>query len=384
MRLLWLSNAPWSPSGYGEQTSLFTRRLSDAGHDVAVLCNYGLEGRETLFDGITCYPSDRLWGNGNLETFAQRHEAEHVFALCDAWVLRPDILKRDVAVWTPIDHYPIPPPVLAVLKHERIRPVAMSRFGEKMMSDCGLDPLFVPHAVDTSVFFPQRQIRDAVRDELGIPRDVFLIGMVAANTSGPISRKSFPQAFLAFSRFARRHDDAWLYAHTQAKPPTGGGIALDVLAEASSCPKGRLRFPHDEAWQIGMPARTVAAVYQAFDVLLAPSMGEGFGIPLIEAQACGVPVISSNHSAMAENVDAGWLVGGDPFWDAQQESFLISPAIEQIDAALEAAYEARDDLELRAGAVEFAQRFNADVVFDEHLMPALEQLGDRQLDEAVA
>jgi glycosyltransferase involved in cell wall biosynthesis len=343
-----------------------------------VLCNDGVQGRQTTWDGITCYPSDGLWGNVALSTFVEVFEADQVIALCDAWVLRPDEWHPEapgapVAVWTPVDHFPIPPGVLGTLKNDRIQPLSMSRFGDQLMDECGLDPLYVPHSVDTSVFRPNPEIRDAVRDELDIPRDAFLVGMVAANQSGPICRKSFPQAFHAFAVFAREHPDAWLYAHTNAKP-IGGGIALDLVAEAVGMPPGRLRFPHDHVWQIGIPSRTLAAIYQAFDVLLMPSMGEGFGIPLVEAQACGVPVITSDHSAMTELVGPGWLVEGDPFWDSIQNSFFSIPSIGSIAEKLEYAYEGARDPALRSAAVEFASAYDADEVARTYWKPALDAL----------
>ena len=50
-------------------------------------------------------------------------------------------------------------------------------------------------------------------------------------------------------------------------------------------------------------------IYNAADVLIAPSLHEGFGITLLEAMSCGTPVITSNVSAMPEVVgDAGILV----------------------------------------------------------------------------
>ncbi|WP_414622891.1 glycosyltransferase family 4 protein [Calothrix sp. CCY 0018] len=50
-------------------------------------------------------------------------------------------------------------------------------------------------------------------------------------------------------------------------------------------------------------------IYNAADILIAPSLHEGFGITLLEAMACGIPVISSKVSAMPEVVgDAGILV----------------------------------------------------------------------------
>ena len=44
----------------------------------------------------------------------------------------------------------------------------------------------------------------------------------------------------------------------------------------------------------------LAAIYQGADLFLFPSLREGFGIPIIEAMACGVPVITSNTSSMPE------------------------------------------------------------------------------------
>jgi glycosyltransferase involved in cell wall biosynthesis len=377
VRILWLSNAPWVPSGYGQQTALFAPRLAAAGHEVSVLCNYGLQGREMSLGPITCCPGDAQWGNANLAPYAARHQADLVIALCDAFVLRPDLwpesLDMPVWVWAPVDHQPCPPLVAQVLAHPRLTPVAMSRFGQEQLREQGLDPLYVPHGVDSRVFRPRPEIRAEVRAELGIPPDVFLAGMVAANTGGPVSRKGFPQAFQAFTRFAETSPDAWLYVHTQPRP-AGGGLQLDMLAEACGCPQARLRFPHAESWELGYSAESVAHIYQAFDVLLQPSMGEGFGIPILEAQACGVPVIASDHSAMPELVEAGWLVDGDPWWDETQKSFFLNPSVGGIVDALGEAYQARDDQPLRARAAGFARGYDADLVTGADWLPHLQTL----------
>jgi glycosyltransferase involved in cell wall biosynthesis len=377
VRILWLGNPPGVGSGYGEQARLFIPRLQALGHELAVACNYGVQGMCLEAGPVTYYPSDSDWGNRSLGTYAEHFDAELVIALCDAWVLRPDEWPDGlrVACWAPVDHYPLPPQVLKALSHEKIRPVAMSRFGERMMQDAGLEPVYVPHGVDTALFHPRPQDRDATRDELGIPREAFLVGVVAANTGNPaLPRKAFPQALLGFARFAAEHPDAWLYAHSQSTAGKAGGINLESLTVAAGCPTDRVRYSPSAIWHLGWPAALVSNLYQAFDVLLNPSMGEGFGVPIIEAQACGVPVIASDHSAMSELTKVGWLVGGDPWWDAMQDAWFTTPSVGSIHTALEAAYERRGDQELRDAAAGFAASYDADVVAEGFWRPAIDTL----------
>jgi glycosyltransferase involved in cell wall biosynthesis len=378
-RILWISNAPWSPSGYGGQANLFVPRLQALGHDMAIACNHGLNGAKLEWNGgVTCYPSDFDWGNHTIRTYQDHHKADLTITLHDAWVMKPQAWPAGTrsAIWAPVDHWPLPAQVEVVLRNPSIYPIAMSRFGEQMMSQRGLQPLYVPHGIDTTVFNPQPENKAAIRAELGIPEDAFLVGMVAANQGNPsVSRKGFPQALQAFSRFAHDHKDAWMYMHTTSRPTRGdNGINLEILSVATGCPADRLRFPPENALQLGMTQDVVANIYAAFDVLLNPAMGEGFGIPIIEAQACGVPVIASDHSAMTELTHAGTLVSGDPYWDALQMAWFISPAVDSIHAALENEYERRDDQKLRAAAVAFAGQYDADLVTVNHWEPALERL----------
>jgi glycosyltransferase involved in cell wall biosynthesis len=376
VRILWLGNPPWAPSGYGEQAGLFVPRLAAQGHELAVLCNWGLHGQMTVWNGVPCYPSDGLWGNRNLPTYADTLRADQIISLCDAWILKPETWPEGLrlALWTPVDHYPLPPAVLKVLRDDRIRPVAMSRFGERMMLDADLDPLYVPHGVDTSLFRPRPELKDEVRDGLSLPRDAFVVGMVAANTSSPmIPRKAFPQALAAFTRFAEQHPDAWLYLHTDFSPQ-GAGCDLNIVCDLVGCPPGRIRYPDPAGFQLGFPREAVALTYQAFDVLLQPSMGEGFGLSSLEAQACGVPVIVSDHSAMPELLGAGWLVHGDPWLDYSQQSWFINPSIGSIVDALEHAYAERGNATLRDRAVEFAAGYDADLIADTFWRPVLDEL----------
>jgi alpha-1,3-rhamnosyl/mannosyltransferase len=73
-------------------------------------------------------------------------------------------------------------------------------------------------------------------------------------------------------------------------------------------------------------------VYSAAGCFVFPSLHEGFGLPALEAMACGTPVIASNRSSLPEVVgDAGLLV--DP-----ADAAAIAGAIGRLqdDAALNA------------------------------------------------
>jgi glycosyltransferase involved in cell wall biosynthesis len=61
-----------------------------------------------------------------------------------------------------------------------------------------------------------------------------------------------------------------------------------------------------------VPATTLAALYRLASVFAFPSLYEGFGLPPLEAMACGTPVVTSNVSSLPEVVgDAAVLV--DPY-----------------------------------------------------------------------
>ena len=58
-----------------------------------------------------------------------------------------------------------------------------------------------------------------------------------------------------------------------------------------------------------VPEEDLPVLYSGARVFVYPSIYEGFGIPLIEAMACGAPVLASNVSSIPEVVqDAGILV----------------------------------------------------------------------------
>ncbi len=80
-----------------------------------------------------------------------------------------------------------------------------------------------------------------------------------------------------------------------------------------------------------VPAAELPTYYRGADVFVYPSLFEGFGIPVIEAMACGTPVVASSHPSLDEACGAA-AVRVDP----------LDPAA--IGTGIEEAIERRDEL----------------------------------------
>lgn len=374
VRILWFSNAPYMGTGYGMQTADVALRLKGDGHEVAIACNAGLYGSAIEWNGLPLFPGGLdAYSNDIVAAHAQVWKADWTITLYDAWPLKRDMFPERVASWVPIDHQPVPPHVAAWCK--QVEPIAMSRFGQRMLRDQGIESTYIPHAIDTGVFKPSPTTRNGrrPREAMDIPADAFLIMIAAANKGVHPPRKAWGQMYSALSRFMAEHPDAWLYVHTDKMGI--GGVDLAVLEKATGLPMERVRYTDPYSYAAGrVGPEDLAALYTAADVLLASSMGEGFGIPVVEAQACGTPVIVSDFSAQPELCGAGWLVSGQFYWDEAQLAWMFDPYSQSIVARLADAYAARGDRALREQAIEFAAGYDSARIFKQHWRPFLAEL----------
>jgi glycosyltransferase involved in cell wall biosynthesis len=381
MKISWLSNAPWASTGYGNQTRVFVPRLKQAGHDVAITAFYGLDGGVLNWNGIPVYPKGyHNFGNDIAAANAKHFGADIMISLVDVWPMDAKMAQLHGVKWVPwypVDSEPLPPPVMrsAAAAFDRI---VFSKFGQRMTNQAGLTCHYVPHGVDTSIFKPSD--KKAARERLGLPDDAFIVGMVAANKGTP-SRKAYTQNIEAFSRLKRKHRDAVLYLHT-TKSENGemSGVNLVEYCQFLGLRIGTdVLFCDQYSNVLGFPDEHMADLYNTMDVHMLVSMGEGFGIPVLEAQACGVPVIVGDWTAMSELCFAGWKVDkadAVKFW-TPLACYQYLPKAEAIADALIEAYSKAGKDHLKKDARIGALAYDADAVTERYWVPVLQEIERR-------
>lgn len=324
MRLMFTGAAPWANSGYSKPLRYLLPRLVSAGHECAIACFYGLQGLKSTFsvegELVTLYPIARdPYFNDLIEKHAADFGADVVISHQDVWIL-DGWAKRGFkwCPWMPVDTWPVDRQTKAALNGCTM-PISYSQWGQEQLREAGWpDARYIPIGVDTEMYRPTSQSQ--ARAKAGLP-DGYLAGMVAANSSYP-SRKSFPEVLQAWQRWKRAGNEGTLYLHTtisSKKNVKAAGLELSELLNTLELPWATLDDPDEEhrnqatvlfpnqyrLWTGDFDDLALADVYNSLDVLLSPSMGEGFGIPILEAQACGVPVITLHCSSMPELNFAG-------------------------------------------------------------------------------
>lgn len=336
MRVLISSPPPWAQSGYGIQAGLTAEALAALGHEVAISAYAGVH-EEREWRGIPILSTGgKNYGNGVIAGNYARWNADLLLLVCDPWMTDPGQLAGlHVMAWMPVDCDPLSRMELQWLDRLRdtaasVRPVAMSEFGKKMLAAEGWDAPLVPHAVNLGEFCRFPEAGRAWRKRMGLG-DGFVISKVGVSNDD--DRKSFEVTLQAFAAFSAKHPDARLYLHTEAQASRAANLAFMAMQLGL---KGKVAFADEH--KRGADLYTVAdmrAIYCGSDVLDAVSKGEGFGVPVIEALACGTPVIGCRNSAMTEKIrpEWGWLITGQRTWARHHNSWWTQPSAADLERA---------------------------------------------------
>lgn len=368
LRILFNTNAPFCPSGYAQQMYDLLPRIKKAGFEVACIAFYGLEGGIIDWKGIKIYPRmGDMWGGDAMLAHGKKFEADVTMTLQDIWTLDPNILRqtKNWVPYVPIDHDPCPPSVFERLKMA-YRIVTMSKFGYEDLKSKGVNSTCITHSIDTSIM----KIIDKAeaKTKLGIPADKFMFGMIAANKDNP-PRKAFQESMDAFKMFHDKHPKSGLYIHTILQQQ--GGFPIQDYANYLGITDSLYYIdPYDYMYSVAR--EDIYKIFNAFDVYLAPSTSEGFGIPVIEAQACGVPVIIQPFTAPKDLIipgETGWFCKTSTKRFTALLSYIGIPDTQSIYDCMEESFVA-DREKMGKKAREFiVENFDSEKVFNEKWYP---------------
>lgn len=145
----------------------------------------------------------------------------------------------------------------------------------------------VPHGVDTQIFRPSGDVeRMAQRRKRGFAADEF----VFLNVGALYKWKGIPTLLKAFAAIAGRHDNARLVLKGIDSVYGSRAAVTAMIAELSETErlamKGKISYRGGE-----LSYGDLADLYRSADVLVSPYQLEGFNLPVLEAIACGLPVI---------------------------------------------------------------------------------------------
>lgn len=231
--------------------------------------------------------------------------------------------------------------------------VTPSHWSAQGFYNCGFNSkqvVVIPHGVDTKTFHPAADplLRTSLRAKLPVRPDEVVFLSIGAMTGN----KGIDVLLRAFAEVSRQHPEARLVLKGTDALYNSKGLLRARMSELTAPEQHRVR---DRLIYLGgsLPHRVMAQLYQAADVYVSPYRAEGFNMPVLEAAACGLPVICTSGGATDDFVTDGFTRKIDSTRVQvnveDQAAMRLEPDREHLSALMTAAIE---DPSWRARAAE--------------------------------
>ncbi|MDD4247504.1 MAG: glycosyltransferase [Methanosarcina sp.] len=307
------SQGPFNPNGSGITTG-FSKAIYPICNELARtntvthVC-HDYQGLDFSFNGYKVARGNRDFNKTayEMKLHVEGEKPDAVLALNEPWGVAPyqDIKFGDTKFlyYIPIDGYPCDRNVQAMKTLPDLF-IPITNFGKKVMANSGIytaDP--IPHSYDPSNYYRMGTVeRNAMLEEYDLS-DKFVVGFVGRLQD----RKNIMALMVAFAKFVEDKDDVFLFLNMDLDPTYSNFDPIKLARNLDIDDKIMLQNKK-------VPEKQMGEIYNCFDVYINTACSEGFDIPVMEAQACGVPCIVSDYSGHAELVNGhGHLINIDSY-----------------------------------------------------------------------
>ena len=240
----------------------------------------------------------------NLPVWKEKTEIDCIFRICYPYDLSPPEVSVPVAIFYTSEfgilrdaHFDKGTVKTFTDKcfSRQLIPVTPSKWSADALINHKYEPLVIPHGVDVTKYYPLGdEERYKFREECNIPRDAFVFLTVGAMTGN----KNIKGMIKAVYRLSHLQDNIYLVLKGIGNLYNCEKYINDTVKELIS--EGTIIRKH---WRqikyrliyIGdlFGYSDLCKLYNSADCYLSPYVAEGFNIPVLEALACGIPVIVS-------------------------------------------------------------------------------------------
>lgn len=357
LKILMCSEASFIKSGFGTYTKeLLTRLYKTGKYDIAEFASYGFVNDPRDVDIPWTYyanavkdndsrhqeyssRTDNQFGRWRFEKVLLDFKPDVVIDIRDYWMSAYQRLSplRECFHWIlmpTVDSYPQQEEWIdTFLNADAI--FTYSDWGAEVLKKQSNNKIkYVATAspgIDCNIYKPRQ--RSDLRKKFGLTENNVIVGTVMRNQK----RKLFPELFAAFRKVLNKLEDnkeydiasnLFLYAHT-SYPDMGWDIpkllkehnitnkvlftyicknckyvnCAKFQGPNTICPKCRNKTLVLPSVTNGVSTDDLIEIYNLFDLYVQYSICEGFGMPQVEAGACGVPIATVNYSAMVDIVN---------------------------------------------------------------------------------
>jgi glycosyltransferase involved in cell wall biosynthesis len=314
-RVLLVSHGITTVTGFANQTYLVGRALIEEGYDVLVAQrDYRgepikfAEGTKTEsgrdLAGFTMLPwGIKPWGEDKVPWLIEYYKPDIVFTLGDIWCYQYLSQMRKTTAWKWFAQYVFDTENMVSFWNMSVHNADLSIVPSKISYDLTVNKYghknvaYIPHGINTDIFRPATaEEKIKFRKDLGLPEDAFIVSCVAHNQQ----RKMMPRLLEAFRKFAVGKRNIFLLMHTTIREEVGWDLSLiindwgmkDIVFFTDSASKMMM--------DVHISEEEMRRLYCASDVHALSTGGEGFGVPIVEAMACGIPNVATAYTTTKE------------------------------------------------------------------------------------